>query len=56
MTDDLTDDIIWIQGARIPWFDTRLGILYLIYIVYILFEYYISYILHLYGREKVCVI
>ena len=25
MTDDLTDDIIWKQGTRIPWFNTRLG-------------------------------
>ena len=25
MNNHLTDDIIWIQGARMPWFDTRLG-------------------------------
>ena len=25
MTVDLTDDIIWKQGTRMPWFDTRIG-------------------------------
>ena len=25
MTDGVTDDIIWIQGTRMPWFNTRLG-------------------------------
>ena len=70
MTDGVTDDIIWIQGTRMPWFDTRLGhmnkekikILYMFYIsyilyiciVYILYEFCISYILHIYIRSKVC--
>ena len=66
-----SSDIFWIQGTRMPWFETRLGhlkkeksihliyvlhILYTIYIVYILYVYYISYILHKYLRSKVCVI
>ena len=70
MTDDLMDDIIWTLGARMPWFDTRLGhlkkekiyILYMFYIssiLYICIIYliciYISYILHIYVRSK-CVI
>ena len=25
MTDGVTDDIVWIQGTRRPWFKTRLG-------------------------------
>ena len=55
MTDDLTDDITWKVGRRMPWFDTRLG-----HIkkknVHILYMCYISYILHIYVRSKVCVI
>ena len=27
MTDGVTDDIIWIQGTRMAWLDTRLGLL-----------------------------
>ena len=56
MTDGIKDDIVWIQGRRMPWFNTRLGpekksihliyVLY-IYILYILYAYYISYILHI---------
>ena len=68
MTDDVTDDIVLIQGMRITWFNTKLGpekrkksihlicvlyILYVIYIVYILYAYYISYILHIYVESKV---
>ena len=68
VTDGLTDDIVWIQGKRIPWFNTSLGlekrkknihfiyvlyILYVIYILYILYAYYISYILHIYVESKV---
>ena len=68
VTDGVTDDIVWIQGTRMPWFNTRLGhlkkeksthliyviyILYVIYIVYILYAYYISYILHMYVESKV---
>ena len=43
MTDDLTDDIFWIQGTRMPWFDTSLGHLKkekskrLIYVLYFLY-------------------
>ena len=25
VTDGVTDDIVWIQGTRMPWFNTRLG-------------------------------
>ena len=68
MTDGVTDDIFWIQGTRMPSFNTRLGpekrkksiypiyvsyILCVIYIVYILHSYYISYILHIYVESKV---
>ena len=67
MTDGVTDDIVWIKGTRVPWFNTRLGperrkrihliyelyILYVIYIVYILYAYYISYILHINLESKV---
>ena len=56
MTDGVTDDIFWIQGTRMPWFNTMLGpeksihlikvfyILCVIYIVYILYAYNISFI------------
>ena len=51
MTDDLTDDIFWIQGTRMPWFDTRLDylkkekIIHFIYVLYILYtSLYIAYI------------
>ena len=69
VTDGVTDDINWIQGTRMPWFNTRLGpekrkksihllyvlyILYVIYIVYILYACYIYiYILHIYIESKV---
>ena len=64
VTDGVTDDMVWIQGTMMPWFNTRLGpekrkkekvyiiyllyILYVIYIVNILYACYISYILHIY--------
>ena len=42
MTDGVTDDMVCIQGTRMPWFKTRLGpekrkkyILYMYYISYI---------------------
>ena len=70
VTDGVTDDIVWIQGTRMSWFNTRLcpekrkkGIhniyvlymLYVIYIVYKLYAYYIYiYILHIYVKSKVC--
>ena len=53
MTDRVTDNIVWIQGTRMPWFNTRfdpkkrknliyvLYILYVIYILYIIYAYYI---------------
>ena len=25
MTEGVTDEIVWIQGTRKPWFNTRLG-------------------------------
>ena len=68
MTDGVTDDIVWIQGTRMPSFNTWLVpknreksihpinvlyILYLIYIVCILYAYYISYIFHIYIESKV---
>ena len=63
MTDGVTDDIVWIQGTRMLWFNTRLGhlkksihliyVLYILYIIYILYSYYISYILHKYVESKV---
>ena len=68
MTNGVTDEIVWIQVTRMPWFKTRLGpekrkkrihliyvlyILYVIYIVYILYAYYICYILHIYVESKV---
>ena len=67
MTYGVTDDIVWIQGTRMPWFNTRLGsekrnkstnliyvlyILYVIYIIYLLYAYCISYILHIYVDSK----
>ena len=40
MTDGGTDDIIWIQGTRMTWFNTRLGFekensLHIIYVLYV---------------------
>ena len=43
VADGVTDDIVWIQGTRMPWFNTRLGHLKKEN-VYILYMYYISYI------------
>ena len=61
MTDGVTDDIVWIEGARItgsiPGLELKkkslhliyvLYFLHYIYIVYILYAYYIFYILHIY--------
>ena len=70
MTDDVTDDIFWIHGTRMSWFDSRLGhpkkekvyISYMCYLSYILYIYCTSYmyiiyhILPIYVRSKVCVI
>ena len=67
MTDGVTDDIFWIQGTRMPWFNTRFGpekeksipllyvlyILYIIYIVYILYIIYIVYILYAYYISNI---
>ena len=61
VTNGVMDDIVWIQGTRMPWFNTSLGpekeksihliyvlyILYVIYNVYILYAYYILYILYI---------
>ena len=51
MTDGVTDDIVWIQGTRMPWFKTRLGpgkrkrafILYMYFIFSVKYILYISY-------------
>ena len=68
MTDGVADDIVWIQGTGMPWFNTRLGpekrkksiqfvdvfyILYVIYIVYILYGIYIVYILYAYYISSI---
>ena len=69
VTNGVTDDIVWTQGTRMSWFNTRLGpekrkkayilymyyksYIYVIYIVYILYAYYISYIMHIYVDSKV---
>ena len=69
MTDGVTDGIIWIQGIRMPWFETRLGhlkkeevyILYMFYIPHILYMYiiylkcilYILYITYIYKVKSV---
>ena len=61
MTDGVTDDIIWIQGRRMPWFNTRLGpekrkkyIVYMyyksicnIYYIYLICILYILYIAYI---------
>ena len=58
MTDGVTDDIVWIQGTRMPWFNTRLGhlkkkytsyirIIYLIYNIYCIYLIFILYILYI---------
>ena len=52
VTDGDMDDIVWIQGTMIPWFNARLGhekskkekSIYLIYVLYILYVIYIVYI------------
>ena len=58
MTDGVTDDIVWIQGTRMPWFNTRLGpekgkntsyicIIYLICNIYCIYLICILYILYI---------
>ena len=62
MTDGVTDDIVWIQDTRMPWFNTRLGpekrkkhiiyicIIYLIcniYCIYLICLLYILYIAYI---------
>ena len=52
VTNGVTDDIVWLQGTRMPWFNTRLGpekrqtSIHLIYVLYILYVKYIVYILY----------
>ena len=44
VTDGVTDDIVWIQGIRMPWFNTGLGLEKpKRKKAYILYMYYISY-------------
>ena len=64
MTDGVTDDIVWIQGTKMPWFNTRLGpekrkkptsyicIIYLydIYCIYLIIIN-ISHIMHIYVES-----
>ena len=50
MTDGVTDDMVWIQGTRMPWFNTRLGHLKKekrAYILYMYYIYCIKYILYI---------
>ena len=58
MTDGVTEDIVWIQGTRMPWFNTRLGpekgkntsficIIYLIFNIYCNYLICILYILYI---------
>ena len=57
VTDGVTDDIVWIQGTRKPYFNTRLGLekrkkkkannLYM---------YYISYICNIYCIYLICIL
>ena len=57
VTDGLKDDIVWIQGTRMPWFNTRLGakkkhtnyicIIYLICNIYCIYAISILYILYI---------
>ena len=69
MTDVVTDDIVWIQGTRMPWFNTRLGLekrkkhTSYICIIYLICNIYCKYlrgilyiylcILHIYVESKV---
>ena len=51
VTDGVTDDIVWIQGTRVPWFNTRLGHLkkeksmHLIYVLYLICNIYCTYLI-----------
>ena len=61
VTNGVTDDIVWIKGTRMPWFNTRLGlkkkkhtsyicIIYLlcnIYCIYLICILYILYIAYI---------
>ena len=62
MTDGVTDDIVWIQGTMMPWFNTRLGterekkeqkhtsyicVIYLISNIYCIYLICILYILYI---------
>ena len=58
VTDGVTDDIIWIEGTRMPWFNTRLGpekrkkhtfyicIIYLICNIYLIYLICILYLIY----------
>ena len=49
--DGVTDDIVWIQGMRMPWLNTRLGSekekRYFLYMYYIFYMQYILYIYYM---------
>ena len=61
VTDGVTDDIVWIEGRKMPWFNTRLGIekrkkeksIHLIHVLYILYVIYIVYILYAYCTSYI---
>ena len=55
MTDGVTYDIIWIQGTRMPWSDTRLGHRKKEKI-YILYMFYISNILYICSIYLICIL
>ena len=62
VTDGVTDDIVWIQGTRMPWFNIRLGpekskkekkqtsyicIIYLIFNIYCIYLILLLYFLYI---------
>ena len=55
MTDGVTDNIVWLLGARMPWLNITLGpekrkkSIHIIYVLYILYVIYIVYILYAYN-------
>ena len=55
MTDGFTDDIVSIQGTRMPWFNSRLGhfkkekSIHLIFVLYIIYIYILYLVIILYA-------
>ena len=63
MTDDVTDDIVWIQGTRITWFNTKLGpekrkkhtsYIYIIYLICNIYCIYLICILYIFYIAYIC--